>query len=220
MTASTQQKHFPPDRYYLALAAAFVRGQLPTDPALDDSEVVDQGARAGLRLHKFKRSTLRRVQRVLGALRGLYPSSLLDVGSGRGTFLWPLLDGFPDLPVTALDALPQRVTDLQAVTQGGVSRLKAYEGSVLHLEDDDDHYDGATILEVLEHLEDPGLAAREVVRVARRFVIASVPSKADDNPQHIQLFTKSTLTELFLNAGAKRVSVEFVLNHMIAVVGL
>ena len=49
------------------------------------------------KLHKFKRiDELPRVRRVIGMLRGaLRPTSLLDVGSGRGAFLWPLLDAFP-----------------------------------------------------------------------------------------------------------------------------
>ena len=35
---------------------------------------------------------------------GIQPTSLLDIGSGRGTFLWPLLDTLPTLPVIAIDA--------------------------------------------------------------------------------------------------------------------
>jgi 2-polyprenyl-3-methyl-5-hydroxy-6-metoxy-1,4-benzoquinol methylase len=77
-----------------------------------------------------------------------------------------------------------------------------------------------TILEVLEHLHDPAAAARETLRVASRFVIATVPSREDDNPEHIRLFTKASLTELFETAGAERVQIAYVLNHMIALVTL
>jgi hypothetical protein len=72
------------------------------------------------------------------------------------------------------------------------------------------------MLEVLEHLSEPERAIAEAVRVARRFVVVSVPSKADDNPEHIQLFTEQSLTKLFTRAGVQRLSIDYVLNHIIA----
>jgi hypothetical protein len=74
-----------------------------------------------------------------------------------------------------------------------------------------------TVLEVLEHLERPEAAAREVLRVARRAVIASVPSREDNNPQHVRLFDRASLTALFAGAGARRIKIDYVLNHMICV---
>ena len=204
-------------RYYLDLAAAFVRGRLPDAPDLAPADLLHFGLQAGLRLHKFKRSAgLPRVRRVLGLLRALAPDSLLDVGSGRGAFLWPLLDAFPELPVTAIDTKPQRVADLQAVAAGGVRRLGAALLDVTRLSLPEDAVDGVTILEVLEHLPEPHRAIAEAVRVARRFVIVSVPSKPDDNPEHIHLFDRAALDRLFAQAGVGRLSVEYVLNHMVA----
>ncbi|HKB05161.1 MAG TPA: hypothetical protein VKD90_23250 [Gemmataceae bacterium] len=76
--------------YFLDLAAAFVRGRLPDAPDLPPAELVEYGRTQGLRVHKFKRATeLPRVRRVLGILRGIGPAEVLDIGSGRGTFLWP-----------------------------------------------------------------------------------------------------------------------------------
>lgn len=212
-----------PDRYYLDLAAAFVRGRCPDlrDAALSDAALVERGRAAGLRLHKFKRNaTLPRVAKVLGILRGLAPTALLDVGSGRGVFLWPLLAELPWLPVTALDASPVRVRDLEAVRAGGVDRLSSLQADACALPLPDGAIDVATALEVLEHLPQPSLAAAELVRVARRFVVVSVPSGPDDDPQHIQLFTPASLRALLLTAGATRVQVEHVPGHMIAVARL
>ncbi len=210
-----------PERYYVELAVAFVRGHRPQlhEEGLEPSALLARGREEGLSLHKFKRSaTLPRVAKVLGILRGLLPQQLLDVGSGRGVFLWPLLHELPWLPVTALDTDPLRVRDLAAVHDGGVARLTAVHGDACALPLPDAASDVVTALEVLEHLPEPQRAAAELLRVARRFVVVSVPSGPDDNPQHIQLFSPSRLRGIFLEAGARRVQIEHVPGHMIAVV--
>jgi ubiquinone/menaquinone biosynthesis C-methylase UbiE len=210
--------------YYLDLAAAFVRGRLPDAPSLPPGELVEYGCAQGLRVHKFKRSAeLPRVRKALGVLRSLGPASLLDIGTGRGAFLWPLLDAFPDLPVTALDRSPQRVSNLEAVRWGGIERLTPTAGDVTALDFPDGSFDVVTILEVLEHLPDAASGAREVLRVAERFVVASVPSKPDDNPEHLRLYTAESLTEMFTTAAAGlgitvAVKCEYVPNHIVAVV--
>ena len=205
------------ERYYTEFAAAFVRGRLPDAGAAPADELIRRGAAAGLRLHKFKRSAaLPRVRRVLGVLRGVAPADLLDVGSGRGVFLWPLLDAFPELPVLAIDRRPDRVADLQAVRAGGVQRLRPALMDVTRLALPDRAVDVVTFLEVLEHLTEPARALAEAVRVARRFVVVTVPSRPDDNPEHIHLFDRDTLEGMLRAAGAKRVSIEFVRDHLIA----
>ena len=220
---------------FTRIAAAYVRGALrgtpgePRDPALREAplDALDDGQLAaliaigrahGLRLHRFKRTMgLPRVAKVLGVLRGLAPSELLDIGSGRGAFLWPLLDAFPWLPVTAVDTLPHRVADMRRVAEGGVATLRAAEADVTGLPFEDGSFDVLTMLEVLEHIPDTGAALGEALRVARRFVALSVPSKPDDNPEHIHLFDAAALERLLRERGAARVSFDYVPGHLIAV---
>lgn len=203
--------------YYADLVASYVRGQLGDLAGRSADEAIAAGIEAGLHLHQFKRTAmLPRVQKVLGILRGMAPESLLDVGSGRGVSLWPLLDAFPALSVTAIDLDPRRVADLDPVRRGGVDRLRALRMDVNDLQFPDDHFDGVAVLEVFEHLPRPEIAMAEVIRVARRFVVASVPSHPDNNPQHLHLFEPEQLEEMLRRAGARRVRVEHVLNHRIA----
>jgi ubiquinone/menaquinone biosynthesis C-methylase UbiE len=201
------------ERYFSELATAFVRGRLGNPTAS-----IDDGLAAGLRLHKFKQnSDLARVRRVLGVLRGLAPSTLLDIGSGRGTFLWPVMAGFPEVIVTAIDVLDQRIADMDAVRRGGIKRLRVFQMDVCDLAFPDASFDGVTILEVLEHLHNPEVALRQALRVARRFVIASVPSTPDDNPEHRHLFTVDRLRKMAAAGGCAQSKIEHVLNHRILI---
>jgi ubiquinone/menaquinone biosynthesis C-methylase UbiE len=198
-------------------AAAFCRGMLGPFPS--DEIAVRTARRAGLRLHRFKRAmVLARVQRVLSVLKGLSPSTLLDVGTGRGVFLWPFLEAFPELRVSCVDTRTDRVDDLRATARGGFPLLSACEASACALPWADDEFDVVTALEVLEHIEDVQAAANEIVRVAARFVVVTVPSQPDNNPEHLRLFTKESLIELFERAGAARVNVDGVRNHFVVVV--
>jgi ubiquinone/menaquinone biosynthesis C-methylase UbiE len=207
------------DNLRVALAAAYVRGVLPwLEPGLSDEALILNGRASGLKLHRFKRTLeLPRVRAVIGVLRALEPASLLDIGTGRGVFLWPLLEAFPDLSVTAVEPDERRRGHLEAVSRGGFHRLAVVGADASRLDFADRSFDVVTALEVLEHQRDPGPMAREAIRIARRFVIASVPSKADDDPEHVQLFTRVSLEALLKGAGAASVRIEHVLNHTIAV---
>ncbi len=219
---------------FLRLAAAFVRGRLlvesdfatrPLFTAPLDSLSADEmrqlmriGLEHGLRLHKFKRTMeLPRVQRVLGILKGVQPANLLDIGSGRGTFLWPLLNSFPWLPVTAVDILDRRVDDILAVQRGGIAQVAAINADANRLPFPDAHFDIVTALEVLEHIPDADTAMAEIARVAQRTVVLSVPSHPDNNPEHIHLFDGPMLTNMLRCAGVDRANVSHVHNHIVVV---
>ena len=203
--------------HYLWLAGAYARGALG-QPALDDAAALAAAEAAAVRLHRFKRTAgLPRVRRVIGALRGLGAASLVDLGTGRGAFLWPVLDELPELAVVAVDVLPHRVVDLERVRRGGVGRLAAVRADARALPLADGAADVVTALEVLEHLHDPAPAAAEALRVARAAVVATVPSHEDDNPEHVQLFDAARLEALFVAAGARRARAEHVLGHIVCV---
>ncbi|QBD76211.1 class I SAM-dependent methyltransferase [Ktedonosporobacter rubrisoli] len=217
--------------YFPQLVAAYIRDKLPADQQyaslfskplaeLTEAEIqqlIQLAQQQELRIHRFKRSMeLPRVQKVLGMLKGLYPSNLLDIGSGRGAFLWPLLDSFPTLAVTCVDMLDYRVADIQAVQRGGIEQLQAVQADVTRLPFAEQSFEMVTMLEVLEHVPDTRRALSEICRVARQFVILSVPSKEDDNPEHIHLFAQHSLRDLLLEQGVRRVSFDYVPGHMLA----
>lgn len=204
------------DRYYTRLASCFIRGRLLYDG--DWPQLLAAAEQAKLRLHKFKNNEhLPRVAKVIGMLRSMRPESLLDAGSGRGTFLWPLLHQFPALPVTSIEVHRQRLQDLEAVRRGGCEQLRVVHADIQRMPFRSRSFDIVTMLEVLEHLPDPEQAARCALDAARRFVLVTVPSKEDDNPEHIHLFTETSLREMFQAAGASRLQFDGVLNHRVLV---
>lgn len=218
---------------YRELAAAAIRGKAAREGRelraelreaplgmLTESEIdslLELGRDWGMKLYRFKRGheELPRVKIVLGFLRGIMPQDLLDVGSGRGVFLFPFLDAFPDCPVTSFDILPHRVELLEDIRRGGIHRLTAENADICTRPVPEKSVDVVTLLEVLEHIPDVRTAVKAAVSAARRYVIVTVPSKPDDNPEHIHLLTKPVLTELFNSAGCSKLHFSGVLDHLV-----
>ena len=218
------------ERYDLQMMAAYVRGSMKQgEPELceapleslteeDCVHLMDMGRNADLKLHYFKRhEVLPRVKAVMGFLRGVQPESLLDVGSGRGVFLFPFMRQFPWVPVTSLDILDSRVSLLNAIRDGGMENLTALNTSICDWDAPDASFDVVTLLEVLEHIPDVQAAVKNAARLARRFVVVTVPSKPDDNPEHIHLLTKPALTALFGEAGCDDLRFDGVPGHLFMV---
>ena len=195
--------------YYDRLADAYKRVKA------ERNEVPDK-------LYAFKNthSDMPRVRRVLGFLKSVQFETLLDVGSGRGVFLFPFLEEFPWVQVTSLDILPHRVEFLQDLSRGGITQLHAMEGDICEQPFPDKSVDMVTMLEVLEHIPEVERAVRAAVRMARKYVVVTVPSKPDNNPEHIHLLTKEILTELFGAAGCTRLHFDGVTGHLFMVAAL
>jgi len=201
-------------QYIARLAEAYKRGyQLKYAEAKEAPE---------MKPHYFKaKEDLPRVQVVLGFLHSIVPAgqcqSLLDVGSGRGVFLFPLLRDFPDLEVTSLDILPHRVELLQCLHDGGVGNLHPMQEDICTWKAPDKSFDVVTMLEVMEHIPDILTVVRNAIRLARNYVIVSVPSKPDDNPEHIHLFSNNDLKQLFIENGCSKVKFMSVTNHTVMI---
>lgn len=183
--------------------------------------LIDYGTAQGIKLYHFKsKEDLPRVRAVLGALRSIQPKELLDVGSGRGVFLYPFMRDFPFVPVTSVDLLPKHIETLQYMRLGGMENITmSAVADICTLSEPAESYDAVTMLEVLEHIPNAEAAVRNAVRMARRFVIISVPSHPDDNPEHIHLFTKDMLAEMFTSAGCKKLNFSGVNGHTILIAG-
>lgn len=178
-----------------------------------------------MKLYYFKaKEDLPRVQVVLSFLQGIVPAgqcdTLLDVGSGRGVFLYPLLREFPNLEVTSLDILPHRVALHECIHEGGIENLHPMLENICTWDASDKSFDVVTMLEVMEHIPDTLAVVKNAIRLAKNYIIVSVPSKPDDNPEHIHLFSNEDLKKLFLENGCKKVKFTGVTGHTIMIATL
>lgn len=209
-------------QYYEKMAEAYVLGYLlKNEIDVQPSSLIEWGKEHKLKMYHFKKKEiLPRVKRVLGFLKGISFENLLDVGSGRGVFLFPFLEEFPWINVTSIDILPKRVKFLENIHLGGMDQLHALEANLCNQPFPENSFDVITLLEVLEHIPDVENAIQAAVKMARKYIVVSVPSKPDDNPEHIHLLTKDLLTELFRKAGVTKLKFDGVNGHLIMVATL
>ena len=112
---------------------------------------------------------LRQEEKLLQGIIAPWPrrkQRLLDIGCGSGLFLeffWSC--GFD---LTGIDLSP----DMLAGAREKIgNRADLHLGSADHLPFEDREFDYASLLTVLEFVDDPGLALREAARVARKGVL-------------------------------------------------
>lgn len=110
-------------------------------------------------------------QKVTGIVKDLDPESLLDAGCGEGFVDEILLQEIPALQITGFDMLEESVE----LAQRRNPRATFGTGSIYDIEHPDNSFDVAIALEVLEHLHEPDKALAELARVAREYVVLSVP---------------------------------------------
>lgn len=220
------------DSLHIKPALSYIRGSFPEETAkiLNHSaidalnptqieQLIEFGKNKNLKLHRFKKTMgLPRVSIVLGYLKGLAPQNLLDIGTGRGVFLWPLLDVFPDMEVTCSDILTKRIDFLNTVKKGGLNNINPIHQDIKDLTLGDKSFEVVTFLETLEHISDPEKALENAFRMVKTALVLSIPSKEDDNPEHIHLLKEEFFTGYFEKRTDCKVSFDFVLGHMIVLV--
>ncbi len=110
-------------------------------------------------------------ERISGVLDKVEAHSILDAGCGEGELQrrGVLGAGFSTV------SLDQSLEVLRTWPPAPGPRPPLLCGSVLRLPFSCASFDAVLCLEVLEHLEDPAAAVRELLRVARKAIVLSVP---------------------------------------------
>src|SRR5258708_13007025 len=103
---------------------------------------------------------------------------------------------------------------MQAVHDGGIQQLTPTRGDVTDMPFADHSFDVVTMLEVLEHIPNTQRTLAEICRVASRFIVLSVPSKEDNNPEHIHLFDQQSIKNPLKKHAITPLTTNSVLNHL------
>ena len=161
---------------------AEVEGETPGEAGADERPA----DRAELALERRLSLNEQRQGAVLAALRASGARRVLDLGCGEGRLLRELLKDRQfeevvgvDVSIRALEAArdrlkPDRLPELQA------ARLKLMQGSLTYRDRRMEGFDGAAVIEVVEHLDPPRLLAfeRSLFEFARpRTVVMTTPNR-------------------------------------------
>jgi 2-polyprenyl-3-methyl-5-hydroxy-6-metoxy-1,4-benzoquinol methylase len=108
--------------------------------------------------------------RQVGKLR---PESILDVGCGEGFTLQKLMDRGIGKRLEGIEYLDRAIEIGNKIHP----ELTLKQGNIYDLPYKDNEFDLVLCTEVLEHLEEPEKALKELKRVAKRYCIISVPNE-------------------------------------------
>ncbi len=120
------------------------------------------------------RRLMSRFERNLGELFELAaPESVLDIGCGEGVLTEQWARALGDRPVVGTDLTDPKL-EAEWATRGQTNlRFEAMPVEALSFADGE--FDLVAATEVLEHVSDPQVAVAEMARVARRWLLVSVP---------------------------------------------
>ena len=106
-------------------------------------------------------------------LRGISFGSVFEAGCGNGYITEFIKNGYPDALITAIDIEEEKIEE--AKKRKNVADFSV--GSIYGTGQADGSFDLVVSTEVLEHLEDPGEALRELIRISKRYILISTPNE-------------------------------------------
>lgn len=163
---------------------------MPVDTGLNKDGMIyqrDQYAKGGLGVKYWN-------YRDKVALRHVVGNRIIDIGCGEGITLEKLVKCYPDRQITGIDSEPENIDICQKLG------LPVQYGTIFNLPFEDDSIDCVLFFEVIEHLDKPEKALKEIHRVlkpAGRLIIIF----PNDRMFMISRLLTGMIKEAFYNAG-------------------
>ena len=102
-------------------------------------------------------------KRILAACSG---NKILDLGCGIGSFAMALAQSYPNTKITAISSANYEIEVAQAL-YNNTPNLSFYLMNALNLTFDNQEFDCVCFLEVIEHLDNPVKAIKEIYRILK-----------------------------------------------------
>lgn len=184
-------------------------------------EIINEIKKLGYKIRPFKKSYIERVEKTVGILNGLHYKTHLDVGSGRGNFIYPYLEN--KNKEIQLDIVEQKEIYCEIFNNSLKYvnlKYKIFNKNFLDFKSDK-KYDLITLLEVLEHISNWEDALTKAISLSNKYIIISVPSKEDNNPEHLHVLTPKKIKKYLDNSKIKcNFKINGVSNHWIYLITL
>ncbi len=145
--------------------------------------------------------------KITRAIADLRPTNILELGCGEGFLLEAIHRRLPGVPSLGLDMLDQALENGHKL----FPQLRLERGDIYAINQPDKGWDVVVASEVLEHLERPERALHELRRVAKKYVVLSVPwepwfrlgslgrgkhlQRFGNHPEHINHWSRSSFRE-------------------------
>lgn len=110
---------------------------------------------------------------LLAEIKKINPKSVLDAGCGEGITLNKIKEAKIGSQLSGFDFSDKAIQ----IGKKLFPKLNLKQGDIYKIDAPDNSYDVVICSEVLEHLEKPEDALKELVRVSKKYVILSVPQE-------------------------------------------
>jgi 2-polyprenyl-3-methyl-5-hydroxy-6-metoxy-1,4-benzoquinol methylase len=101
------------------------------------------------------------------------PQSVLDVGCGEGVLTYRWAERLGEKPIVGIDLADPKLAAEWSTRRRENLQFRTFSGGALPFADH--AFDLAAATEVLEHVPDPERSVADMARVARRYLLVSVP---------------------------------------------